>query len=72
MNGDAGKQRGEWPFKAEKRGYVTPARYIDRVLAESPARPRQLAGGQEAVRKARSGDGTRRPMMAPFERVERA
>ncbi|SPS02548.1 conserved hypothetical protein [Cupriavidus taiwanensis] len=64
------ERRGEWPFNVEKRGYVTLARYIDRVLAESPARARQLVGGQEAVRKARSGDGTRRPLMAPFERVE--
>ncbi|WP_340526956.1 hypothetical protein [Cupriavidus necator] len=64
------ERRGEWPFNVEKRGYVTIAHYIDRVLAEDPARARQLAGGQEAVRKARSGDGTRRPPMAPFARVE--
>lgn len=64
------ERRGEWPFNVEKRGYVTLARYIDRVLAEHPVRARQLAGGEEAVRKARSGDGTRRPPLAPFERVE--
>ncbi|MGG5540773.1 hypothetical protein P4G95_26140 [Burkholderia vietnamiensis] len=64
------ERRGEWPFNVEKRGYVTLARYIDRVLAEHPARARELAGGQEAVRKARAGDGTRRPPLAPFERVE--
>lgn len=64
------ERRGEWPFNVEKRGYVTLARYIDRVLAEHPARARQLAGGEDAVRKARSGDGTRRPPLAPFERVE--
>jgi len=64
------ERRGEWPFTVEKRGYVTLARYIDRVLAEHPARARELIGGQEAVRKARAGDGTRRPPLAPFERVE--
>lgn len=64
------ERRGEWPFNVEKRGYVTLARYIDRVLAGHPARARELAGGQEAVRKARAGDGTRRPPLAPFERVE--
>jgi len=64
------ERRGEWPFNVEKRGYVTLARYIDRVLAEHPSRARQLAGGAEAVRKARAGDGTRRPPLAPFERVE--
>ncbi|KGC09589.1 hypothetical protein [Burkholderia gladioli] len=64
------ERRGEWPFNVEKRGYVTLARYIDRVLAEHPARARELVGGQDAVRKARAGDGTRRPPRAPFERVE--
>ncbi|MEM5385538.1 hypothetical protein VSR68_18315 [Paraburkholderia phymatum] len=64
------ERRGEWPFNVEKRGYVTLTRYIDRVLAEHPVRARQLSGGEEAVRKARTGDGTRRPLIAPFERVE--
>jgi hypothetical protein len=64
------ERRGEWPFNVEKRGYVTLARYIDQVLADHPTRARQLAGGEEAVRKARTGDGTRRPSMNPFERVE--
>ncbi|WP_236674454.1 transposase [Paraburkholderia hospita] len=61
--------RGDWPFNVEKRGYVTLSRFVDRVLAENPARARQLAG-DDAARKARSGDGTRRPFLAPFERVE--
>ncbi|MEZ7522201.1 hypothetical protein [Burkholderia vietnamiensis] len=64
------ERRGEWPFNVEKRGYVTLARYIDRVLAAHPGRARQLVGGAEAVRKARTGDGTRRPPLVPFERVE--
>lgn len=63
------ERRGEWPFNVEKRGYVTLSRFIDRVLAENPARARQLACNDSA-RKATSGDGTRRPLLAPFERVE--
>jgi hypothetical protein len=63
------ERRGEWPFNVEKRGYVTLSRFIDRVLADNPARARQLAGNDSA-RKAASGDGTRRPLLAPFERVE--
>jgi hypothetical protein len=63
------ERRGEWPFNVEKRGYVTISRFIDRVLAENPARARQLAG-DDSARKAASGDGTRRPLLAPFERVE--
>ncbi|WOD14330.1 integrase core domain-containing protein [Paraburkholderia kirstenboschensis] len=63
------ERRGEWPFNVEKRGYVTLSHFIDRVLAENPARARQLAG-DDAARKARGGDGTRRPLLAPFERVE--
>ncbi|WP_322093949.1 integrase core domain-containing protein [Paraburkholderia bannensis] len=64
------ERRGEWPFNVEKRGYVTLIRYIDRVLDEHPSRARQLAGGNEAVRKALAGDGTRRPPIALFDRVE--
>ena len=64
------ERRREWPFNVEKRGYVTLSHYIDRVLAEHPVRARQLAGGEEAVRKARTGDGTRRPLLTPFQRVE--
>ncbi|WP_176732870.1 hypothetical protein [Paraburkholderia nodosa] len=64
------ERRGEWPFNVDRRGYVTIGTYIDAVLAENPSRARQAAGGDEAVRKARSGDGTRRPELLPFERVE--
>ena len=55
------ERRGEWPFTVEKLGYVTIATYIDRVLAENPARQRLLLGGEEARRKAIAGDGTGRP-----------
>ncbi|MGU8077236.1 hypothetical protein [Burkholderia pyrrocinia] len=64
------ERRGEWPFNVEKRSYLTLARYIDRILVEHPARACELASGLEATRKARAGDGTRRPPLAPFERVE--
>ncbi|MGP8431830.1 helix-turn-helix domain-containing protein [Paraburkholderia fungorum] len=64
------ERRGEWPFNVEKRGYVTLCRYIDRVLTDHPERQRQLAGGEDAMRKARAGDGTRRPALQLFERVE--
>ncbi|MFM0341942.1 hypothetical protein [Paraburkholderia fungorum] len=47
------ERRGEWPFNVEKRGYVTLCRHIDRVLSAHPERQRQLAGGEDAMRKAR-------------------
>lgn len=64
------ERRDEWPFNVDRRGYVTISIYIDSVLAENPSRARQVTGGNEAVRKARTGDGTRRPELPPFERVE--
>ncbi|WP_024906199.1 integrase core domain-containing protein, partial [Robbsia andropogonis] len=60
----------EWPFNVEKRGYVTLCKYIDQVLAENPARARALIGGIDAVKKGKSGDGSKRPQFATFERVE--
>lgn len=64
------ERRGEWPFTVEKLGYVTIAAYIDRVLAENPVRQRLLLGGEDARRKAVAGDGTGRPHLEPFDRVE--
>jgi hypothetical protein len=51
-------------------GYVSIAAFIDRVLAENPGRHRALEGGKDAQRKARAGDGSGRPDLGPFERVE--
>lgn len=62
--------RGDWPFNVEKMGYVTIGKFIDRVLDENPRRQRQLMGGQTAERKAKAGDGTARPQLAVFQRVE--
>lgn len=64
------ERRGEWPFNVEKMGFVTFAKFIDRVLAENPQRQRILFGGEEARRKAIAGDGTERPELALMERVE--
>ncbi len=64
------EKRGEWPFNVEKMGYVSISRYIDRVMDENPRRQRQLLGGPEAERKARAGDGTGRPQLRLFQRVE--
>ena len=64
------ERRGEWPFNVERLGYVTISAFIDRVLAEHPERQRLLLGGEDARRKAVAGDGTARPQLAPFDRVE--
>lgn len=64
------EQRGEWPFNVAKLGYTSICRYIDRVLQQHPRRQRQLLGGRDAERKARAGDGTRRPLLRLLQRVE--
>lgn len=62
--------RGDWPFNVEKLGYNTIVKFIGRVLSENPQRQRALLGGQEAQRKSRAGDGTQRPALRVFQRVE--
>lgn len=62
--------RGEWPFNVDRMGYVSIIAFIKKVLNENPRRQRELAGGPDAQRKARSGDGTERPDLKVFERVE--
>ncbi len=64
------EQRGEWPFNVERLGYVTVCAYIAKVLAQNPARQREILVGQDAVRKARAGDGVHRPKLQVFGRVE--
>ena len=69
------RQRGfehcsEWPFNVEKRGYVSIFKFIDKVLDEHPQRQRAIFGGNDAVRKARAGDGAERPRLQVFDRVE--
>lgn len=62
--------RQQWPFNVEKLGYVTICKFIDRVMNENPRRKRELLGGEEAQRKAKAGDGTGRPDLKAFDRVE--
>lgn len=64
------EQRGGWPFNVAKLGYTSICRYIDRVLQQHPRRQRQLLGGRDAERKARAGDGIRRPLLRLLQRVE--
>lgn len=62
--------RNEWPFTVERMGYVTILRFIDKVIKDNPRRALRLQGGETGVRKARAGDGTNRPRMRLFQRVE--
>ncbi len=64
------ERRGEWPFNVEKRGYVSISRYIDKVLDQNPKRQISILGGKDAERKSRAGDGTDRPALEVFGRVE--
>jgi hypothetical protein len=64
------ERRGEWPFNVERRGYVSISKFIDKVLDEHPQRQRAIFGGNNALRKARAGDGTERPSLQVFDRVE--
>lgn len=64
------ERRGEWPFNVERLGYVTVSKFVDQVLAENPQRQRVILGGEDARRKAIAGDGTNRPVLGLFDRVE--
>lgn len=64
------EHRSEWPLNVEKRGYISISKFIDKVLDEHPQRQRAIFGGNDAVRKARAGDGAERPRLQAFDRVE--
>ena len=62
--------RGEWPFNVERMGYVTISNFVDKVMSENPTRQREIMGGNNAIRKAKAGDGVERPHQRVFDRVE--
>lgn len=64
------ERRREWPFTVDKLGYVTISAFVDRVFSENPVRQRLLLGGEDARRKSLAGDGTKRPHLDPYGRVE--
>jgi hypothetical protein len=64
------ERRREWPFNVEKLGYNSISKFIGQVLHESPRRALDIYGGPDAQRKSRAGDGTLRPHLKAYDRVE--
>lgn len=62
--------RNQWPFTVQTQGYASVARYVDKLLSANPAKAALLVGGPDAKKKLLTGDGTQRPQLAPFQRVE--
>ena len=62
--------RGEWPFNVSRQGYVTVCKHIAAVLASNPKQATKVLGGPEAEKKAKAGDGTSRPELLVYQRVE--
>ncbi|MBW0446150.1 hypothetical protein JNC06_03990 [Paraburkholderia phenoliruptrix] len=62
--------RGEWPFNTSSRGYVSICHYVDSVLAADPTALAETAGGPDVVKKLKTGDGSRRPVLKFMQRVE--
>jgi hypothetical protein len=64
------EERGEWPFNTQTLSYSSISRFVKSTL-ESSARAMAFArGGAEAVKKLKTGDGSRRPELAFMSRVE--
>jgi len=62
--------RNQWPFTVQTQGYSSVARYVDKLLAANPGKAAVLVGGPDAKKKLLTGDGTQRPQLNPFQRVE--
>lgn len=63
--------RNEWPFNVGKLGYNAICEYMDRVIKSAPlAGALALGGGPDAKAKMKAGDGTKRPPLRVFQRVE--
>lgn len=64
------ERRGEWPFNTFQMGYTSLCKFINKVLNDNSKKSISLLGGPEAQKKSRAGDGTKRPMLELFQRVE--
>lgn len=64
------ESRGEWPFNTESLGYYSIARLIKEIVSQSPKAAAYIAGGADAVKKMKTGDGSNRPVMSIMQRVE--
>ncbi|MFP4889689.1 hypothetical protein [Paraburkholderia sp. EG304] len=62
--------RGEWPFNTESLAYYSVRRYVAEILQASPKALANAEGGQDLVKKLRTGDGTNRPVTRFMQRVE--
>ncbi|CAN7765087.1 hypothetical protein LJR039_007269 [Pseudorhodoferax sp. LjRoot39] len=62
--------RNEWPFSVFSQGYHALTKWADGIFASNPRTSARLAGGPDALRKLRAGDGVERPIERPFQRVE--
>lgn len=64
------EERNEWPFNAEKLGYVSILEYIKRTIKSNAKKALVIYGGSDAVKKGLAGDGADRPVFKLFDRVE--
>ncbi|MCV9925960.1 hypothetical protein, partial [Acinetobacter baumannii] len=64
------EERNEWPFNAEKLGYVSILEYINITIKSNAKKSLEIYGGPDAVKKGLAGDGVDRPVLKLFDRVE--
>lgn len=60
----------DYPFTGKYSGYISLAKYVKKILAESSPRAQFIKYGENALKKMRVGDGSQRPIFRPYERVE--
>ncbi|MFZ6813355.1 hypothetical protein ACO0K3_02725 [Undibacterium sp. Rencai35W] len=62
--------KGEWPFNTARLGYGSIRKYIDSILMGNPYLAAKAIGGKDLVKKLAASDGTNRPNLIAFDRVE--
>ena len=61
---------GHYPFNTKALAYISLVRYVRHLLSSNPERATISTYGSDIAKKWRSSDGTARPVIEPFERVE--
>ena len=62
--------RNEYPFTTKNLGYVSLAKYVHKLIVKNPNKAIPANYGDNANKKNKTSDGSKRPVVRPYQRVE--
>lgn len=60
----------DYPFNTDQQGYVSVCKYASKLLSSGTPASILAKYGEDGLKRAKTGDGTKRPVLQPYDRVE--